>query len=147
MEIILTKDVERLGKTGQIMRVADGYARNFLIPRRLADLVTPATRVWVQRQHAQQTALEAKELRQVEAVAQRLKQISVTLTQQVGEEGKLFGSVTTADIADALAAQGVTLEKRQIQLEEPIRKLGVYTVGIQLAHGVNASVQVWVVKR
>jgi large subunit ribosomal protein L9 len=146
MEVILRDDVERLGKRGEKHRVADGYARNFLFPRKLA---VPATEASLRAFHEEtktRVVRDKKLMRQAEAVAAQLKGVSLTIAAQAGEEDRLYGSVTAADVADLLAKQGFEIDKRKVHLEEPIKALGVYNVPVKVAAGIEASVKLWVVK-
>jgi large subunit ribosomal protein L9 len=146
MEVILTEDVDRLGKRGDKMRVADGYARNFLIPRKLAAPATEANLRVFGEESKHRVVREKKALRAAEGVAEKLRNVSLTTQVQAGEEDKLYGSVTSADVAELLAKQGFEIDKRKVMLDEPIKALGVYNVPIRLAAGVEASVKLWVVK-
>jgi len=146
MRVLLLKEVESLGVRGELVQVADGYARNFLLPRKLA---VPATS-GVEAQAARMRAVEDKrrEARNAElkALADKLSGVSCTLTRKAGPDEKLFGSVSAADIAEALAGQGLSVERRQIQLEEHLKALGVFTVPVKLAPEITAQVKVWVVR-
>ncbi len=146
MEVILREDVDRLGKRGEKHRVADGYARNFLIPRKLALPATEANMRSFDEESKTRVVRNRKMLRQAEGVAAKLKGVSLTVAAQAGDEDKLYGSVTSADVADLLAKQGFDIDKRKIHLDEPIKALGVYTVPIKVAAGIEASVKLWVVK-
>jgi large subunit ribosomal protein L9 len=145
-EVLLMNDIEGLGAEGDVLEVAEGYARNYLLPRGLAAPVTEATRRGLEKRRAQREAQQAEQRQNAEGLGRALNQASVTLTVKAGEEGKLFGSVTSADIRDALAEQGFELDRRQIALDEALRELGVYTVGVRLHPEVEASVKVWVVE-
>jgi large subunit ribosomal protein L9 len=147
MDVILLESVEGLGQRGQRVQVAPGYARNFLLPKSLALPATSAgARMFEQAERARQTRA-LKEQRDAEAVAQRLKDVSLTIHAQVGEDEKLFGSVTAQDIAEALKGHGFAIDRRQVQLEEPLKVLGVYWVNIKLFQEVGATVKVWVAKQ
>ncbi len=146
MEVILREDVDRLGKRGEKYRVADGYARNFLFPRKLAIPATDASVRSFSEETRVRAVREKKVHRQASALADKLKGVSLTIAAQAGEEDKLYGSVTSADVADLLAKQGFEVDKRKIHLEEPIKALGVYTIPIRVAAGVDANVKLWVVK-
>ncbi len=146
MEIILRQDFEQLGKTGDVVKVKPGYARNYLIPRGIAYLATEANKRRLDNDLKQQTWRQAKDKKMAEELAKKLESVSCTITVQVGEEDKLFGSVTSQNIADALKAQGHEVDKRKIQLEEPIKSLGIYSVPVKLHSEVEATVKVWVVK-
>lgn len=147
MEVILRQAVEKLGHTGDIVKVSTGFARNYLLPRGLA---YPATEGNKRRLEQERTRLEAAENTRRESaqeLAARLEQVSLTFSARVGEEGKLFGSVTTADIAQQLGAQGFSIEKRQVDLHEPIKALGVYRVPVRLHADVHPEIKVWVIKQ
>ncbi len=146
MEIILMKPVAGLGEPGQICKVADGYARNYLIPKGLAEPATPAARRRLEKIRAAEEAQRAAQLAAARELARRISETSVTIRARAGEEGKLFGSVTAAQIAEALEVQGILVDRHSVSLEQPIRELGVYTVPIHLAPEVTASLKVWVVE-
>jgi len=145
MEVILRDHVENVGKRGEVVKVADGYARNFLLPRKLALLATPGNLKQVERERVKLDAQESEEKSAAEAIASRMGAIEVVIKRRVGETEVLFGSVTTADIAESLAAQGFETDKRKIGLREPIKKLGEYTVPIKLHREVVVSMPVKVV--
>ena len=145
MEVILREHVENLGKRGEVVKVADGYARNYLLPRRLALLVTDGNRKQIERERAKLEAKEAEERKIAEAVAARLASVDVVIARKVGETDALYGSVTAADIAEALAAKGFEVDRRKLQLAEPIKQLGEYQVPIKLHREVTAPVKLRVV--
>ena len=132
MEVILRDHVENVGKRGEVVKVADGYARNFLLPRKLALVATPGNLKQVARERVKFDALEAVERTAAEDLASRLNGIQVVISRKVGETGALYGSVTSADVADALAKQGFEIDKRKIGLREPIKNLGEKTVPVKL---------------
>ena len=142
MQIILQEDVEKLGTRGQIVEVAEGFARNYLIPRKLALQASEGNlkRLNQIRGHLAKRTAGEKDVAQ--QLASAISTAIVTLARKAGETNQLFGSVTSADIADALAAQGHTVDKRSIHLEEPIKVIGEYDVSVKLAHGVTGSVKV-----
>lgn len=146
MEVILREDVERLGKRGERLRVADGYARNYLFPRKLALPASESSQRAFDEESRVRVVRARKLHRHAEAIAERLKGVSLTIAAQAGDEDRLYGSVTAADVADLLAKQGFEIDKRKVHLEEPIKTLGVYTVPVRVAPGVEASVKLWVVK-
>lgn len=146
MKIVLLKDVERLGRAGEIVKVANGFARNFLIPRGEALLATDANIAHFESRRRQHEAAAEREKKAAEALAQELEKTSLTVQARVGEEDKLFGSVTSQNVADLLKEQGHEIDRRKIELEEPIRALGVYTIEIRLHPEVRASIKLWVVK-
>ena len=147
MEIILRQAVENLGHPGDVVTVKNGYARNFLLPRGFAFEATPGN---LKRINAERSRLEAAESERRDGasdLAKKLEEVQLTFSARVGEEGKLFGSVTSADIAEQLAAQGFNIEKRLIDLHEPIKALGVYRVPVKLHADVKPEIRVWVIKQ
>ncbi len=146
MEIVLRQDYEALGKVGDVVKVKDGYARNFLIPKGIAYIATEVNKKKLESELAAQNWRLERDRKKAEELAEKLNNVSCTIPVQVGEEDKLFGSVTSQNIADALAAQGYEIDKRKILLEEPIKSLGIYSVPVKLHTNVEASVKVWVVK-
>jgi large subunit ribosomal protein L9 len=147
MEIILRQAVENLGKTGDVVNVKPGYARNYLLPHGLAYEATPGNLKRIQQERDRLEAAENDRRSTAQGLAEKLEQVSLTFSARVGEEGKLFGSVTSTDIAAQLEAQGFRVEKRQIDLHEPIKALGVYRVPIRLHADVKPEVRVWVIKQ
>jgi len=146
MDVILRQAVENLGKPGDLVTVKAGYARNYLIPRGFALVATDGNRKRIEQQKARLEAAENDRRGAAQQVAERLEQVSLTFSARVGEEEKLFGSVTAADIAQQLHAQGFEIEKRQIDLHEPIKSLGVYRIPVKLHADVKPEVRVWVIK-
>jgi large subunit ribosomal protein L9 len=146
MEVILRDHVENLGERGQVVKVADGYARNFLLPRKLALPVTPGNMKQIARERVKLDAREAEEKGAAEAVAARMAGVEAVIARKVGETEALYGSVTTADIAEALGKQGFETDKRKIGLREPIKKLGEYTVPLKLHREVTVPLKINVVK-
>ena len=147
MEIILRQAVENLGHPGDVVAVKNGYARNYLLPRGFAFEATPGN---LKRIAAERSRLEAAENERRESageLAKRLEEVQLTFSARVGEEGKLFGSVTSADIAEQLATQGFHIEKRLIDLHDPIKALGVYRVPVKLHADVKPEIRVWVIKQ
>jgi large subunit ribosomal protein L9 len=147
MEIILRQAVENLGKPGDVVKVKPGYARNYLLPHGLAYEATPGNLKRIQQERDRLEAAENERRGTAQGLAERLEQVSLTFSARVGDEGKLFGSVTAADLAAQLEAQGFHIEKRQIDLHEPIKALGVYRVPIRLHADVKPEVRVWVIKQ
>jgi large subunit ribosomal protein L9 len=145
MEVILREHVENLGSRGQIVKVADGYARNYLLPRKLALPATEGNKKHVERERKKFEAREAVERRVAEAIAARLANVDVVIARKVGENEVLYGSVTTADIGEALVSQGIDVDRRKLQLAEPIKKVGDVDVPIRLHREVTATVKVRVV--
>jgi|SRR5690606_16752938 len=146
MEVILRQAVENLGKPGDLVAVKAGYARNYLIPRGFALPATEGNKKRIEQQKARLEAAESERRGAAQQVADRLEQVSLTFSARVGEEEKLFGSVTAADIAQQLQAQGFEIEKRQVDLHDPIKSLGVYRVPVKLHADVKPEVRVWVIK-
>jgi large subunit ribosomal protein L9 len=145
MEVILRDHVENVGKRGEVVKVANGYARNFLLPRKLALPATPGNLKQVERERVKLDAKEADEKSGAEAIAARMAGVEAVISRKVGETEALYGSVTTADIAEALGKQGFETDKRKIGLREPIKKLGVYTVPLRLHREVIVQLPVKVV--
>lgn len=146
MQIILKETIEKLGSVGDVVEVADGYARNFLLPKGLAELSTPGKVAMIEVLKEKQRVELEKTKAQVQIFSEKLAHTSCTIAVQAGEEDKLYGAVTTADIAKALAAEGVNIPKKKIVLEEPIKKLGIYNIEVKLAPEVTAAFKLWVVK-
>jgi large subunit ribosomal protein L9 len=147
MQVILRDDMDNLGKSGEVVNVRDGYARNYLLPRGFAVLATASDVARVEHEQRVIAARTAKLQKASQAEADKLSQVSVSIARAVGEEDKLYGSVTSRDIAEALREQGVTIDSKKIQLDEPLKALGMTEVTIKLAHGHSASIKVWVVKK
>ncbi len=147
MEVILRRAVDNLGHPGDLVKVSAGFARNFLLPRGYAFEATPGNRKRIEQERQRLEAAESGRRDEAQGVADRLAEVSLTFSARVGDEGKLFGSVTAADIAQQLEAQGHHIEKRQIDLHEPIRALGVYRVPIRLHADVRPEIKVWVIKQ
>lgn len=146
MKVILMRDVDRVGAAGDVVRVADGYARNYLIPQHQALMATDANMAQFESRRRQHDAAADREQRAAATLAQELEKASLTVQVKVGEEDRLFGSVTSQNVAEILSEQGHEIDRRTIELEEPIRSLGVYNIPIHLHPEVTATVKVWVVK-
>ncbi len=146
MEIILTTSVEGLGDRGDIVKVKDGYARNYLLPQKMALPATKAMKKVMNQENKLRDIRGDKEKRSILEMARKMKDISVTIVVQAGEEDKLYGSVGDHDIARAIAEQGFKVDHNMVKLEEHIKLLGVYTVPVQLHREVEVQVKVWVVK-
>jgi large subunit ribosomal protein L9 len=144
MEVILREHVDNLGRRGEIVKVADGYARNYLLPRKLALVATEGNKQRVERERAKFDAHEAEERKVAEAIATRLSGIELEIARKVGETEALYGSVTTSDVAQALAEQGFEVDRRKIQLQEPIKRLGTFEIPVRLHRDVTATVKVTV---
>lgn len=146
MEVILREDIEKIGHRGQVVRVADGYARNYLLPRRLAVQATDANKAIVEQERQAHLRREVKEKSEAGDLAKLLAGVEITISQKAGEQEQLFGSVTSKDIAEALEKQNFTIDRRKIHLDEPIKQLGDYKVAIRLHRDVTAEVDVHVTK-
>jgi large subunit ribosomal protein L9 len=146
MKVILRQDFEQLGHVGDVVEVKDGYARNYLIPRKIAYRATESSVRQLEEEKKQHGRQLEKEKRTSENLAAEIEKVSITIQMKVGEEDKLFGSVTSQMVADSLKEKGFTIDKRQIELEDAIKALGIYNVGIKLPGGVNGKVKVWVVR-
>jgi large subunit ribosomal protein L9 len=146
MEVILREDVEKLGTRGQLVKVAPGYARNFLLPKRLAVAATESNKKIVEQERQGHLRKEAKLVSDASELGKMMAGVTVTIKQKAGENDQLFGSVTSKDIADALEQQGYTIERRKIALEEPIKTLGEFKVTLRLHKEVPAEITVHVVK-
>lgn len=145
MEVILREHVDNLGRRGEVVKVAAGYARNYLLPRKLALLVTEGNKKQIERERTKFDAKEAEEKKELEALAERLSNIEVVIARRVGETDALYGSVTSSDIADAVAAKGFELDRRKIQLAEPLKKIGEVDVPVKLHRDVIVNLKVKVV--
>src|SRR5580765_463949 len=132
MEVILREHVDHLGNRGEVVKVADGYARNYLLPRKLALLATEGNKKQIEHERAKFEAKEADERKAAEVIADRMGRAEIVLRRKVGETEVLYGSVTTADIAEALAAKGFEIDRRKLQLAEPIKKLGDFNISVKL---------------
>ena len=146
MEVILREDIEKLGSRGEVVKVAAGYARNFLLPKRLAVEATPSNRKIVEQERQSHLRKEVKQKDEAQDLATLMAGMTIKIFQKAGENDQLFGSVTAQDIANALAAQNYTIDRRKVQLEEPIKQLGEYKVALRLHKDVTAEITVVVVK-
>ena len=146
MEVILREDVDKLGNRGDTVKVADGYGRNYLLPRKLAFEITPGNLQQLQHEKRVIEKRQAKERGVAEASRAQLEALTVTIARKAGEGDALYGSVTNGDIAEALAAQGLAVDKRRIVLEEPFKAIGSYVVPVKLHRDVAAKVKVVVIK-
>ena len=145
MEVILREHVDNLGKRGEIVKVADGYARNYLLPRKLALLATEGNKKQIEREREKFEAKETEERKAAEGLAARMGSLEIEIARKVGENDVLFGSVTAADIAEALAAKGFDIDRRKLQLHDPLKKLGEVEVALKLHRDVTTNVKVKVV--
>jgi len=146
MQIVLKEDIDKLGRRGEIVKVADGYARNYLLPLGKALPATAGNLKVIEREKRRYVVRLTKEKEENQALAGRIQGLSLTLVRKVGESDVLYGSVTSGDIAESLSKEGIVVDKRRIQLPEPIKSLGIYTISIRLHPEVTAEVKVWVVK-
>ena len=146
MEIILLKDKEKLGKAGDKIEVADGFARNYLIPQGFALKSTESNVKRFKEIKRQRNIRQERKLKKAQELAEKIKSLSITIPVKVGEKDQVFGSVTKSDIAEQMKEKGYEVPKSNIKLEEPIRSLGIYEVPVSLEAGVNTEVKVWVIK-
>lgn len=146
MKVILQQDVPNLGRVGEIVKVRDGYARNYLVPNGLAVIADERNKTRLAHQRRQAEAKAAREIGKSKALADKLASTAVSIRREAGDDGKLFGSVTNRDIAEAYAAEGFELDRRNIILEEPIRNIGVFSVPVKLHRDVQATVKVYVIQ-
>jgi len=146
VDVILRSDVDNLGKAGEVVTVKPGYARNFLLPKGLAYEATEGNKRRLEAEKGQRAKKQAAETGAAREVAAKLEAVSLTFTMKAGEGEKLFGSVTAADVAERLKAEGFAVDKKSVELAEPIKALGVYKVPVRLHHEVKPEVRVWVVK-
>ena len=145
MEVILREHVDNLGRRGDIVKVAEGYARNFLLPRKLALVVTEANKKQIDREKKVAEVRDAEERSQAEALAQRIAEGAIEVARRVGEQDTLYGSVTSADVAHALQAKGFDIDKRKVHLPDPLKALGEFTVPVRIHRDVTAQVTVKIV--
>lgn len=142
IEVILKEHIEHLGSRGEIVKVADGYARNYLLPRKLALAVTDENKRQIERERAKAEAREAEERQVAEALSRRLEALDLAITRRVGEQETLYGSVTSADIAEALQERDFSIDRRKIQLPEPLKTIGEHVVPVKLHRDVTAQLKV-----
>jgi large subunit ribosomal protein L9 len=145
MEVILREHIENLGRRGDVVKVAAGYARNYLLPRKLALEVTDNNRRQIERERKVAEVREMEEKSQAEALAQRLTQLELEIARRVGENDTLYGSVTSADVAQALEAKGFPIDKRKVHLPDPLKSIGEFSVPVRIHREVTAQVRVKVV--
>jgi large subunit ribosomal protein L9 len=146
MKVILRKNFDQLGKVGDTVSVKDGYARNFLIPRQIAYQATKGNIIALEEEKKQIQKKDAKELDAAQTLAVNIEKVSVTIPVTVGEEDKIFGTVTTQMIADSLKEKGFDIDKRKIEITEPIKSLGIYSVTVKIHPSVTATIKTWVVR-
>ena len=146
MEVILREDIEKLGQRGQVVTVAPGYARNYLLPKKLAVAATGSNKKIVEQERHAALRRDAKEVADASELAKLMANVSITIAQKAGENDQLFGSVTAKDIADQLEKQGYTIDRRKVQLEEPIKSIGDHKVTVRLHKDVTVEIPVHVTK-
>jgi large subunit ribosomal protein L9 len=146
VEVILREDVQTLGRRGDVVKVAEGYGRNYLLPRGLAMAVNDSNKAMIEKEKRAHVARLAKEKGEFEALAQRIASLRFIAPRKVGENDALYGSVTSGDVAEFLKAKGIDIDKRKVQLEEPVKKLGEHEVGIKLHPEVVATLKLLVTK-
>jgi large subunit ribosomal protein L9 len=145
MEVILREHVDNLGRRGEIVKVADGYARNYLLPRKLALLATDGNKQRIAKERVKFEAVEAEERKIADAMAARMNNLELQISRKVGETEALYGSVTSSDVGEALAKKGFEVDRRKIQLQEPIKRLGEFDIPIKLQRDVTATIKLKVV--
>jgi len=146
MKIILRQNFEKLGPIGTVVDVADGYARNYLIPKKIAYAASEGSLRALEEEKKQHQYREKKELVKAQKISAELEKLSITIPMKVGEDDKLFGSVTPQMVADALQEKGMTIDKRVIEFEEPVKALGIYTATVKLHTEIAGKLKIWVVK-
>ena len=147
MEVILSKDIQTLGKLGEVVKVKDGYARNFLLPGKLAYPATPSNLKRIEQQEKKSKAQDEQAKKDAEVFAEKLNKVSCTLSVEVNDLDKLYGAIAEADIAKALEIEGFTVDKKDIVIEKPIEELGIFEIGINLHSEVTAKIRLWVTKK
>ena len=147
MKVILLQTVDRLGAAGEVITVKEGYARNYLIPKNVAKEATAGNMKIMEALKKKQAEEDARRLTEIKTLAERLSVLSLTIPAQTGEEGKLFGSISNEDISEALAIENIKIDRRDILLEEPIKKLGSYQITVKLHPEVKANLKVCIVKK
>ena len=147
MKVILLETIERLGKAGEVVSVKEGYARNFLIPKNKAKTATAGNMKMLDALKKKEAAVEVKKVEEAKKTAEKIANLSLTINAQAGEEEKLFGSVSNDMISEALSVEGINIDKKEIILDEPIKKLGVYQVTVKVHPEVKANLRVWIVKK
>ncbi len=146
MKIVLKEDVHKLGKRGETLNVADGYARNYLLPKGLALVANSHNLRLLELEKKKIVAKEIKERAEAEVLAARLENISLTVVKKVGENDILYGSVTTAEISDLLKNEGIEIDKKKIELDEAIKTTGIFTIPIKIYKDISAEIKLWIVK-
>ena len=146
MKVILTQAIDRLGKAGDCINVKEGFARNYLLPKNMAKEATPGNIKALESLKKKQTLEDAAKLNEAKVLAEKIQNLSITISAKAGEEEKLFGAVTVDMISKALEAEGVSIDKKDLILDEPIKKLGVYQIGAKIHPEVKTTLRVWIVK-
>ncbi len=146
MRVILKEEVHNLGDAGEIVKVADGYGRNFLLPRGLAIPASEGSVAQLNHQKKVADAIRRKQLGGAKELGAKLENLAITIRREAGDDDKLFGSVTNRDVAEALGLEGVQVDRKAIQLEEPIRSIGLFTVAVRVHREVSANVRVYVIR-
>src|SRR3989338_4877293 len=147
MEVILSQDIKAIGKAGDVVKVKDGFARNYLLPRKAAYLATPANLKKIEQQKVKRAAQEQEEQTKAQETAEKISKVSCNVSVEVNDLEKLYGSVTQADIIKSLAQEGYEVDKNDVLLDKPIEELGIYEVNVRLHPKVIAKVRVWVTKK
>jgi large subunit ribosomal protein L9 len=147
MEVILCQNVHKLGQVGDVVKVKDGYARNFLIPQKKAYVATPGNLKRIEKQRAKEVAENERALREAQDMAEKLGKVSCTVTVEVNDLDKLYGSVTEVDIVRALEVEGFNIDKKTVLIDRPLEDLGIFEVGVKLHSQVIAKIRVWVAKK
>jgi len=145
MEVILTEEVANLGESGEIVKVKAGYGRNYLIPKGIAIKATSKNKARLEHEQRVIELKRAKQIKTAEDLKEKLEDITITIPKKVGENEKLYGSVTKKEIVDALAKNNLQIEKRQLELNKPIKEIGVQNIDIKLTQGITAKLKVWIV--
>ena len=144
MKVLLIKDVKNLGKAGEVKEVKDGYGKNFLIARGFAKLATPEVIEAWEKEQAQKAELEAMERDKLQALKEKIEKTKLTIRHKAGANGALFGAITNKEVAQALAQQGITIDKKHINIHPPIKQAGEYDIDIKLGHGIHAKLDLLV---
>ena len=147
MEVILSKDIQTLGKLGEVVKVKNGYARNYLLPRKLAYVATPSNLKRIEQQEKKNIAQRELAKKEAQELAEKLSKVSCTLSVEVNDLDKLYGAIAETDIAKALEIEGFMIDKKDIVIEKPIEELGIFDVDINLHSGVTAKIRLWVTKK
>jgi large subunit ribosomal protein L9 len=147
MKVILTDDIKNVGSMGDVVQVKEGFARNFLFPKKLAKEATGSNLKVIEEIQKKKSLKLVKEKKSAEEIKEKIALLSCTISVEAGEDDKIFGSITSQDIVDALETEGFSIDKRKIVLEEPIKKLGIYHVSVKLHPEVTGEVKVWIVKK